>query len=69
VDAMGRAVAITADYMVNETVTILGRRKEAAQVPLRAVMEFMRKNKLPYYSDTADVEKGREKITEIRSKI
>ena len=42
---------------------------EAAHMPLRAVVEFMRKNKLPYYSNTADTAEGLKKISEIRLTI
>jgi hypothetical protein len=36
---------------------------KAAHVPLRAVIEFMSKNKLPYYSDKVDTEEGLKKIS------
>lgn len=41
----------------------------AAHMPLRAVLEFMRKNKLPYYSDEIDRVEGLTKISAIRSTI
>ncbi|MDG6908606.1 MAG: hypothetical protein JRN20_22800 [Nitrososphaerota archaeon] len=45
----------------------LGHMAEMINVPLRAIVEFMQKYKLPYYSDASDAEAGLKKISRIRS--
>jgi hypothetical protein len=45
----------------------LGRAAEAANIPTRALMDYMQKHKLPYYSDRSDSEDGLKKVSEIRS--
>lgn len=47
----------------------LGYVAEKANMPLRALMEFMQKYELPYYSDVSDAEKGLERISKIRSTL
>lgn len=45
----------------------LGRAAEKADIPTRALMDYMQKHKLPYYSDARDSEVGLKRISEIRS--
>ncbi|MDG6907902.1 MAG: hypothetical protein JRN20_19200 [Nitrososphaerota archaeon] len=45
----------------------LGHMAETVNVPLRTIIEFMQKYKLPYYSDSSDAEAGLKKISRIRS--
>jgi len=47
----------------------LGHVAETVDMPLRAVIEFMRKYKFPYYSDSSDAEEGLKRISEIRSSL
>jgi predicted DNA-binding protein YlxM (UPF0122 family) len=47
----------------------LGYMAEKVHMPLRAVMEFMQKHRLPYYSDSTDTEEGLRRITEIRTTL
>jgi len=42
---------------------------KTANMPLRAVMEFIQKHGLPYYSDASDTEEGLRRISEIRSTL
>ncbi|OFX15474.1 hypothetical protein A3K71_05565 [archaeon RBG_16_50_20] len=47
----------------------LGHVAETVNMPLRAVMEFMQRYRLPYYSDASDTEEGLRRISKIRSTI
>lgn len=47
----------------------LGYAAEKINMPLRALMEFMRKYELPYYSDSSDAEEGLKRISMIRSML
>jgi len=47
----------------------LGHVAEAVDMPLRAVMEFMQKHKLPYYWDASDSQEGLRRISELRSSL
>jgi len=56
-----------ADYYRGEY--SFGHVAEAVDMPLRAVMEFMQKYSLPYYSDASDAQEGLTRISEIRSTL
>jgi hypothetical protein len=45
----------------------LGHAAEAADIPTRALIDYMQKHKLPYYSDESDSEAGLKRTSEIRS--
>lgn len=47
----------------------LGYLAEQLRMPLRALMEFMEKHQLPYYSDAEDRKKGLKKVGMIRSTL
>lgn len=47
----------------------LGYVSEQAGVPLRALMDFMQKYKLPYYWDASDAKEGLKKISEIHATL
>ena len=42
---------------------------ETVNIPARALMDYMQKHKLPYYSDASDAEEGLKRISEIRSAL
>jgi predicted HTH domain antitoxin len=47
----------------------LGYAAKTAGIPVRALMDYMQKHKLPYYSDASDAKEGLKRISEIRSTI
>lgn len=47
----------------------LGYIAEKVNMPLRALMEFMQKYELPYYSDSSDAKEGLKRISVIRSTL
>lgn len=47
----------------------LGYVAEKVNMPLRALMEFMQKYELPYYSDASDAKEGLKRISMIRSTL
>lgn len=47
----------------------LGYVTEKVNMPLRALMEFMQKYELPYYSDSSDAKEGLKRISMIRSTL
>lgn len=47
----------------------LGSAAETVNMPLRAVMEYMQKHRLPYLSNASDAKEGLRRISEIRSTL